>query len=114
MTKYLRLGGIPTNERSINWYKVSLDDQAGFSWALDVYGYEAALREISNLEEVLEDGVSVFELDEEGNPVLENEELRKTYEDYIGRGYEKTYVTGDIAGRGDSGEPLLRNIKVIA
>ena len=110
--RYLRFGEIPENEKSINWYKVSLDDQRDFSWALENYGYKDALRQIRNLDEVLEDGVSAFEIDENNNPILSTEELKNTYNSYTGN--RKSYlVEGDEIGRGTDGEPLIVNIKVL-
>lgn len=53
MEKYLRLGEIPTNEKSINWYKVKLDQQRDFSWALEHYGIDDAYNMIRNLDDVL-------------------------------------------------------------
>lgn len=110
--RYLRFGEIPENEKSINWYKVSLDDQRDFSWALENYGYKDALRQIRNLDEVMEKGVSVFELNENNQPVLNTESLKNTYNSY--NDSRKMYiVVGDEIGRGVDGEPLIVNIKVL-
>lgn len=108
---YLRYGEIPPNEKSINWYKVKLDDQRDFSWALEAYGIEDAYRMIRNLDEAFENGVSVFELDENDNPILNTEELVKDYERR--KGTRSYIVTGDKIGVGNSGEPLIINIQVL-
>lgn len=111
---YLRFGEIPENEQSINWWKVRLADQEDFSWTYREYGYEYALDCIRNLDEALEDGVSVFELDENGTPVLENDALRTTYESYLSRKDRKAYIVdGDEVGKGADNEPLLKNVRII-
>lgn len=111
---YLRFGEIPENEQSINWWKVRLSDQEAFSWAYKAYGYEEALNCIRNLDEALEDGVSAFEIDENGNPVLGNDALKATYESYLSRKDRKVYlVDGDEIGKGADNEPLLKNVRIL-
>lgn len=110
--KYLRFGEIPPNEKSINWWKVSLDEQAAFSWAYENYGYEDAIRHIENPDGVFELGVAVFELDENNEPILTNDNLKKLFNSL--KGERKAYiVSGDEVGRGADDEPLLRNIQII-
>ena len=108
---FLRIGEIPENEMSINWMKVKLDDQRDFDWALKPYGYDEAVKFIRNLDDVLEKGVSVFEIDECNNPILSNEKLRKSYESRKDR---KMYLVNcDVVGIGQDGEPLLRNATIV-
>lgn len=112
--RYLRLGEIPKNERSINWFKVSLDNQADFSWELENgFGYESAIRNIENYDEVLEDGVSVFEIDENDAPIFRNDNLKNTYEDKMARNCAAYIVEGDMVAYGCDGEPLIRNVRII-
>lgn len=109
---FLRFGEIPENERSINWMKVKFDDQRDFEWALESHSFEDALGMIRNLEDVLESGLSVFEIDQNYNPVLSNEKLQKSYNSRLGK--KKMYlVDGDVVGTGQDGEPLIRNVKII-
>ena len=66
---------------------------------------------IRNIDDVLEKGVSVFEIDERNNPILSNEKLRKSYESRKDR---KMYlVNGDVVGIGQDGEPLLKNVTIV-
>lgn len=113
MKKYLRFGEIPACEKSINWWKVSLDEQADFSWSLENFGYDDAIRQIKDLDSVLEDGVSVFELDDDEHPVLKNENLKKLYNSYIKQGRKAYIVSGEVVGYGADDEPLIVNIEIL-
>ena len=112
MKKYLRFGEIPPNEKSINWIMASLDASHDFSYSLELGDtYEEAYRFAGIKEEWLEDGVSVFEF-KDGSLVF-NDNLKADYEYRVAH-IEKSYiVTGDEVGRGKSGEPLLKNIKIL-
>lgn len=110
---YIRLGEIPEDEKSINWYKVSLADQRDFSWAFENYGYTAALREITNLEEAQEIGVSVFEATEEGEPIFRNKQQEDSFRSYTKEGRKAYIVAGDVVGYGADSEPLIKNIRII-
>lgn len=109
MKKYLRFGEIPQEERSIDFIRLSLDNNSDFSYFLSVGDIDAAYRCIP--EDCFEKGVSVFELDEDGDPVLNNEKLKSDYSLRVERGDKVLYVTGEEVGRGRSGEPLIINIK---
>lgn len=113
MKKYLRFGEIPANEKSINWWKVSFDDQSDFSWALENFGYSEAIRMIKNLDDVLESGVSVFELDENEQPVLENDSMKKLYNSYIKQERKSYIVSGEVVGYGAENEPLIVDVKIL-
>lgn len=109
MKKYLRFGIIPKCGKSIDFIKLSLDDNSDFSYLLGVGAIEDAYDCIP--EKCFEKGVSVFELDEEGSPILDTEELINDYNFRIERGDVGMIVTGEEVGRGRSGEPLPTNIK---
>lgn len=111
MVEYIRFGEIPKDEKSINWWKVSLDDQADFSWELERYGYEEAVKCISK--KCFENGVSVFEIGEDGNPILKNENLEKAYNSYTKDGRKAYIVTGNKVGNGADEEPVIKNVKIL-
>lgn len=113
MKRYLRFGEIPKNEKSINWWKVSLDEQSDFTWALENYGYEDALKQIKNIDKVLEAGVSVFELNENGQPVLKNKKLENLYTSYLKECRKSYIVSGEVVGYGADDEPLIANVEII-
>ena len=108
---YLRFGEIPPEEKSIDFIKLSLDDNSDFSYFLDVGDIDAAYRCIP--EHCYEKGVSVFALDEERNPILSNEKLKADYDLRIKRGEKNSFVTGEEVGFGRDGEPLLINIREV-
>ena len=111
MKKYIRFGEIPPNERSVNFIKMTLDQVDAFSWAIGAMKAEEAYTEYVP-EKALEPGVSVFEMDKNGNPLLKNIGLVRSYckraED------EKAYiVTGDPVGTGHDGDILIKNVNII-
>lgn len=109
MASYLRFGEIPKDERSINFIKMSNRRNDDFSWALDTNGYEDALKYVP--ERAFERGVSVFEMGEDGMPVLHN--IREVSSLACRIGDKKIYqVTGDEVDRGNDGEPLIINVKI--
>lgn len=108
---YLRFGEIPQGEKSIDFIKLSLDDNSDFSYFLSIGNINAAYNCIPS--NCYEKGVSVFELDEDRKPILNNENLKRDYEFRVNRGDKMLFVTGEEVGRGRSGEPLIINIKEI-
>lgn len=121
MKKYLRLGVIPSNEKSVNWRQLTLEQRKDLREAIEVYGEtpEKAIKSLLythswsglTLNDLFEAGVSVFELNENDEPILSNEKLIKSYE--IRKDEERHIVTGDVVGTGEDGEPLLINIKEV-
>lgn len=111
MKKYLRFGEIPPNEKSINFIKLSLNDNSDFSYFLSLGLISEAYACIPA--DCFEMGVSVFEIDKNNNPVLENEALKKDYNLRVNRGEVAFYVEGRRVGTGHSGEPLIIDIKII-
>ena len=111
MKKYMRFGEIPPNERSVNFYSMSLDDNASFSFDIEHGDVDIAYEWVK--EKDLEKGVSVFELDDNNNPITDNEELEKDLKHRIEKKFVCYIVTGDKVGIGCDGEPLIRNIKIL-
>lgn len=120
MKKYIRLGEIPDCERSLNYLKINYDQQEDIRWS-DKQPFDAAewCKKNCNswknvdIEAIFEPGVSVFEMDDNGNPVLNNEALSSSWN--VRKEQEKPcyVVTGDVVGIGQDGEPLLKNVKII-
>lgn len=109
MKKYLRFGEIPKNEKSINFLRMRIYQRENFSWDLEAFGSDVAYSKLP--EKVFEEGVSVFELNEDGLPKLDNMSMVIALALRIGDSiYE---VTGDEVGRGNDDEPLIRNIQII-
>lgn len=99
MTIYLRFGEIPDDEKSINYLKLSFRQME----ILNYGEYPESAKEI---------GVSVFEIDKNRMPILNNLQLCSSLASRLGA---KAYiVTGDIIGTGNDGEPLLKNVQVIS
>lgn len=108
MGKYLRFGEIPKNEKSINFLKLTLQERKDFSWMLENCGIERTLKEIP--QSAFEEGVSVFEKGKDGLPVIHNMKVACSLAGRIG--YKIYEVSGDEVGRGNDGEPLIRNVIV--
>lgn len=110
MKKYLRFGEIPENEQSTNFIKMTFDENEKFTWALQTLGADTAFSKYVP-ENAKEPGVSVFEMGKDGMPVLHNMRQALSLASRIGN---KIYeLSGDQAGRGNDGEPLIKNICVI-
>lgn len=107
--KYLRFGVIPKKEKSINFLKMSNDQNDIFSSILSIAGYDAAMETVSA--EALEDGVSVFEI-KDGKPVLDNMRLMISFARRIND--PAFIVEGTEAGRGNDGEPLIKGIESVS
>ena len=108
MKKYLRFGEIPKNEKSVNFLKLSVAEREDFSWTLENCGIDAAIKNVSAC--AFENGVSVFEMGADGLPVIHG--MKEAYS-LAGRIGEKIYqLSGDEIGRGNDGEPIIKNIKI--
>lgn len=113
MSKYLRLGKIPSNERSINYFKLTLDESEDFSFFLEMGDTPEQAAEALGLKDCWEDGVSVFQLDDDGEIILNNVMLIRSLCSRLNN--EPAYIVeADCVGKGNDGEPLVNNIcKVI-
>lgn len=117
MKKYLRLGEIPKNERSFKFNKITWDQRDQLSDCDDIWSeVETSIKYCNswkgyNIEELFEKGVSVFEIDENNKPILNNKNLEHSY---MWRSESSAYiVTGDEVGKGEDGEPIIKNVKII-
>lgn len=113
MKRYLRFGEIPKNEKSINFLKISLNKRDDVHYYLSEGMVEEAYSIVP--EEALEPGVSVFELDENGNPILSTlNHVRALSIRIDGKDDCTAYIVmGNEVGHGNDGEPLITNIKVL-
>lgn len=123
MKRYIRYGEIPENEKSINFIKLSFDENADFTYFFEngmnrIEALKAACKRRINsgkitLDDILEPGVSVFNADENGNPIIENEAQRISLETRLKQNKKAYIVTGEEVGKGQDEEPLIINIEII-
>lgn len=106
--RYLRFGEIPENGKSVNFLKLTSSQNEDFTYTCEVSSYEEALAELP--ENCFEDGLSVFEIDENGMPKLNNLQLVSSM---LARLDSKVCeVSGKQVGTGNDGEPLIAVEKV--
>lgn len=109
MKKYIRFGEIPPNEKSINFIKLSFDDNSYFTYSIDHGDISVAYECVPA--DAFEPGVSVFDCHSDFLPVLPN--LRQV-RSLLGRINQICYVvTGDQVSTGQDGEPLIRHVKIV-
>lgn len=107
--KYLRFGEIPEGGKSINFLRLSFKENETFTETLNASGYSEAVDILPA--DCLEPGVSVFEMDADGLPVLSNINLVRSLSVRIGAPvYE---IAGEVDGTGADGEPLITGVNVI-
>lgn len=107
--RYLRFGEIPKSGKSVNFFKLTNEQNEDFTYMLKVGEVERAFTECVP-SEAYEDGLSVFEMDKNGMPVLSNMQLITSLLARLdGVVYE---VSGDEVSRGNDGEPLISNAKI--
>lgn len=107
--KYLRFGEIPEGGKSINFLRLSFKENETFAETLNASGYSEAVAALPA--DCLEDGLSVFEMDADGLPVLSNINLVRSLSVRIGAPvYE---ISGEVAGTGADGDPLITGVNVI-
>ena len=99
MMKHIRFGKIPKDGKSVNYFKLSFEQQ-------DNLEYE------EYPEEAKEIWLSVFNM-ENNLPILENLQLVSTLHDRVKHGYTAYIVTGNKVADGNDGEPLLSNVKIL-
>lgn len=101
--KFLRLGEIPPNKKSINFLKLTFAQNEDFSFDLEMGCVDSAFNSIP--EDAFEEGLSVFKINEDEMPILENIQL---IDSFLQRLESATYIVyGDIVGTGNDGEPLI-------
>lgn len=106
--QYIRFGEVPQNEKSVNFLKLTFDQQDDFSFACDMVGYDEAVKRLP--ESCFEPGISAFEA-VDGMPDLLNMRLVSSLSNRL---EDSAYlVEGEEVGRGNDGEPLLKNVKII-
>lgn len=109
MKKYIRFGEIPSNEKSVNFIKLSFIQNDNFTCALD-HGDTAGAYDCIP-DDAFEPGVSVFDCRDDFLPILSN--LRQI-RSMLGRIDHTCYVvTGDQVGTGQDSEPLIRCVKIV-
>lgn len=113
---FVRFGQIPDSQRSLNYLKLTGDQRADITDMLsdgDRTPYEAALwlknntRDWKNvdLDDIFEQGVSVFKADSDGMPKIDNLDQAMSFAARIGQPLYS--VKGKVIGTGQDGEPLL-------
>lgn len=103
MKKYLRFGEIPKNGKSINFFQITNEQNDYFSDCLRMGYIDQAYEDIP--EDAYEPGLSVFDMDADGLPVLGA--LRRMIS-LLARLEEPAYIiTGREVGKGNDGEPLV-------
>lgn len=118
MKKYIRFGSIPTSGRSLNYIKLTADQRRDFSDLLDdgrtpEEAYKIAREYYNgwnniNIDDILENGISAFNADENGLPVIQNMTQAQSLAVRIDK--QAYILTGEESGTGQDGEPLLVNV----
>lgn len=107
--KFIRFGEVPKTERSVNFLKLTFDEQSDFSCDVDILGYTEACERLPDY--VFECGVSVFQVDTDGLPKMHS--LQQLNSMLSRLGAPVYLVQGEQVGWGNDDEPLIRNIKII-
>lgn len=106
--KFLRFGEIPKGERSINFFKMTNEQNDNYTYAFDNYGYYEALELVP--EYAFESGVSCFALDGL-KPVLDSLALLRSF---CARIKDDCYIIeAEQVGTGNDGEPLVKNVQTV-
>ena len=108
MKNYLRFGEIPECGKSINFFKMTNSQNETFTYYLNIGEIGLAFGSVPS--DAFENGLSVFELDEYGMPVLTNLQLVSSL---LARINKVAYiVTGEEIQKGNDGEPLIKLEKI--
>lgn len=99
MKQYIRFGDIPKDGRSINYFKLTYEQQN----VLDYEDYPNEVKEV---------GLSVFEI-KDNKPLLDNLQLITTLHARIKDNYKAYIVVGNEIAKGNDNEPLLSNVEII-
>ena len=116
---YVRFGRA-AGDKSINYRKLSFRQSEDVSFAIsqgvEPLDYINQQIEIGtrnwrgvNVEDIVEDGVSVFKADKNGLPIIENMPQAMSLASRLDRKMYK--VTGKVIGTGQDGEPLIGGAK---
>lgn len=106
--KYLRFGEIPASGKSINFLKMTYEQQAEYTYFAENGDYDHAFEIVP--EDAFEAGLSVFEKGKNGMPVLPNLQSVTTLLARLDCVIWE--VSGDEIARGNDGEPLITNVKI--
>ena len=103
MKKFLRFGKIPSSGKSINFFKMTNEENENFTYNLEIGEIEQAFEMVP--EYAYEAGLSVFDVSDNGMPYLPNMQLITSL---LGRLDDTAYiVSGQEIERGNDGEPLI-------
>ncbi len=113
--KYFRFGKVPESGRSLNWFRLSFREQEDVGYDLKMGdSLEEALWKAGvdeSRDGLLEDGVSVFELDSDGMPKIQNLQQLVSMVSRIG---QTAYIMDGVkVGTGTDAEPLIKDIENI-
>ena len=109
MKKYLRFGEIPKNGKSVNFLKMSFSQGEDFTFFCENGDMEQAYERVP--EDAYEAGVSVFKMNENRLPVLNNLQLINSL---LGRINEPVYeILGKEIATGQDGEPVVTDFEII-
>lgn len=103
MKKFLRLGEIPKNGKSVNFLKMTNDQVDNFSFCAEMGDMEQAYEYVPV--DAFEPGLSVFRISQDGFPVIEN--MRQVFSMCARLEESMYFVTGEEIGEGNDGEPLI-------
>ena len=99
----MRFGKIPPSGKSINFFKMTNEENENFTYALEIGEIEQAFEMVP--EDAFETGLSVFDVNDNGMPELPNMQLITSL---LGRLDDTVYiVSGEEIERGNDGEPLI-------
>lgn len=103
---FLRLGEIPKNEKSINFLKMTNEQNENYTYTLEACGYDEALSFVP--ENAFENGISCFFI-ENDMPVLDSVELLRSF---CARIKEAGYIIeAEQTGKGQDLDPLVKNVR---
>ena len=106
--RFLRFGKIPKNEKSINFLKMTNEQNEDYTYALEMAGYDRALQCVPEC--AFENGVSCF-FSKNNMPVLDSIELLRSF---CSRIKDKCYIIeAEQIGTGNDGEPLVKNVQIV-
>lgn len=106
--RFLRFGEWHKEEKSVNFLRTRINTCEDFSYLLENGDIDKALN-LKGLK--FEEGVSVFKMNENRLPVIDNINLAHSLALRVSKPVWE--LEGDIIGVGIDGEPLIKNIRII-